>query len=99
LGSDFSGRVLKAPADSGYAAEDIAAGYIPTGSRRPFRYGAHQPFLAIPLDSGIFKDVRRFKTVATADAYRLFLDILTALPKEPLMCFCWVGHDRRAAPE
>jgi NADPH:quinone reductase-like Zn-dependent oxidoreductase len=212
LGVDFSGRVLEAPADSGYAAGDIVAGYTPTGSRRPFRYGAHQPFLAVPPNSGIFKvptnmpyedaaafmvtvqtasdglfnrlslpvpteasvpgslpitvviwgggtsvglasiqlaraagvstiittaspsrhqmlkdfgathcfdyrdpdvksavrraideaghtDVRGFETAATADAYRLFLDILTALPKEPPLCFCWVMTDERPQSE
>ncbi|KXJ86382.1 chaperonin 10-like protein, partial [Microdochium bolleyi] len=50
LGYDFSGRVVSSPPGSGLTPGDAVAGTTPSGLGRPSRYGAHQKFLACPID-------------------------------------------------
>ncbi|KAH7039869.1 chaperonin 10-like protein [Microdochium trichocladiopsis] len=50
LGYDFSGHVVSCPPDCGLSPGDAVAGMTPTGVGRPARYGAHQEFLACPVD-------------------------------------------------
>ncbi|KAH7029920.1 chaperonin 10-like protein [Microdochium trichocladiopsis] len=50
LGYDFSGRVVSGPSGSGLSPGNAVAGMTPTGVGRPARYGAHQKFLACPVD-------------------------------------------------
>ncbi|KAI8279609.1 Trans-enoyl reductase fsdC [Colletotrichum sp. SAR11_240] len=48
MGYDFSGHVVGANPGSPFKAGDVVAGHVPTGVGKPWKYGAHQEYLACP---------------------------------------------------
>ncbi|CAI0654603.1 unnamed protein product, partial [Colletotrichum noveboracense] len=48
MGYDFSGHVVGANPGSPFKPGDVVAGHVPTGVGKPWKYGAHQEYLACP---------------------------------------------------